>query len=48
MRDLANTGIERGATTGVLGASIEGRALYESLGWRVHAPLAGFVYRATS
>jgi GNAT superfamily N-acetyltransferase len=48
MRGLANTGIERGATTGVLGASIEGRALYESLGWRVHAPLAGFVYRAMS
>jgi hypothetical protein len=29
----------------VLGASAEGRALYEALGWQVHAPLAGFVYR---
>jgi GNAT superfamily N-acetyltransferase len=46
MRSLANAAVERGATTGVLGASIEGRALYESLGWKLHAPLAGFVYGA--
>jgi GNAT superfamily N-acetyltransferase len=44
MRRLANIAVERGATTAVLGASVEGRALYESLGWRVRAPLAGFVY----
>jgi hypothetical protein len=33
---------------GLANTGIEGRALYESLGWRVHAPLAGFVYRAMS
>jgi GNAT superfamily N-acetyltransferase len=48
MRTLANEALARGASTGVLGASIEGRALYEALGWQVHAPLAGFVYRATA
>lgn len=48
MRTLANDAVARGASTGVLGASAEGRALYEALGWRVHAPLAGFVYRATA
>jgi ribosomal protein S18 acetylase RimI-like enzyme len=47
MRTLANDAVARGASTGVLGASSEGRALYEALGWQVHAPLAGFVYRAT-
>ncbi|WP_253871380.1 GNAT family N-acetyltransferase [Promicromonospora umidemergens] len=48
MRTLANAAVEQGATTGVLGASSDGRALYEALGWRLHAPLAGFVYRATA
>jgi predicted GNAT family acetyltransferase len=48
MRRLANIAVERGATTAVLGASVEGKALYESLGWRVRAPLAGFVYRPES
>lgn len=48
MRTLANGAVARGASTGVLGASTEGRALYEALGWKVHAPLAGFVYRATA
>ncbi|MDR7385569.1 GNAT family N-acetyltransferase [Promicromonospora iranensis] len=48
MRRLANIAAERGAATAVLGASVEGRALYESLGWRVQAPLAGFVYRRES
>jgi GNAT superfamily N-acetyltransferase len=48
MRTLANTAAEQGATTGILGATVEGRALYETLGWRVHAPLTGFVYRAES
>ncbi|MEV4440399.1 hypothetical protein AB0K09_15520 [Streptomyces sp. NPDC049577] len=28
-----------------LGASPEGRALYETLGWKTHAPLAACVYR---
>ncbi|MCX4545605.1 GNAT family N-acetyltransferase [Streptomyces sp. NBC_01565] len=45
MRTLANAVTASGATTGVLGATVEGRGLYESLGWTVHAPLAGFVYR---
>jgi len=48
MRSLADDAIQRGAATGVLGASIEGRALYESLGWSVRAPLAGFVYRSVA
>jgi GNAT superfamily N-acetyltransferase len=48
MRALANDAVAQGASTGVLGATTEGRALYEALGWRVHAPLAGFVYRATA
>ncbi|QMU66973.1 GNAT family N-acetyltransferase [Streptacidiphilus sp. P02-A3a] len=44
MRALANAAMEQGAEFGVLGATDEGRALYESLGWKVHAPLTGFVY----
>lgn len=46
MRTLANEALEAGASTGILGATVEGRALYETLGWKVHAPLAGFIYRA--
>ncbi|MER7762638.1 GNAT family N-acetyltransferase [Streptomyces sp. NPDC097619] len=34
-----------GATTGVLGATVPGRALYETLGWKVLAPLNGYAYR---
>jgi GNAT superfamily N-acetyltransferase len=45
MHALANKAYELGASTSVLGATIEGRALYESLGWKVHAPLAGFIYK---
>jgi GNAT superfamily N-acetyltransferase len=45
MNALANAADELGASVSVLGATVEGRALYESLGWKVHAPLAGFVYR---
>lgn len=45
MNALANAADELGASTSVLGATVEGRALYESLGWKVHAPLAGFIYR---
>ncbi|MCX5211221.1 GNAT family N-acetyltransferase [Kitasatospora sp. NBC_00240] len=48
MRSLGNTALDQGAGTGILGATIEGRALYESLGWTVRAPLAGFIYRAAS
>jgi len=45
MNALANAADELGASTSVLGATVEGRALYESLGWKVHAPLAGFIFR---
>lgn len=48
LRTLANESLEAGAQTGILGATVEGRALYETLGWKTHAPLTGFVYRATA
>jgi GNAT superfamily N-acetyltransferase len=43
MRRLAAAAAEQGATAGVLGATPEGRALYETTGWRVLAPLTGAV-----
>jgi GNAT superfamily N-acetyltransferase len=43
MRTLANAAVDAGARHGVLGATDQGRALYESLGWTVRAPLVGFV-----
>ncbi|MET8010257.1 GNAT family N-acetyltransferase [Streptomyces sp. NPDC005271] len=43
MRTLANAGAEAGAEAAVLGATPEGRALYESLGWRTESPLTGLV-----
>jgi len=46
MRILANEAVEAGSSIGILGATVEGRALYEHLGWKVHAPLASFVFRA--
>jgi GNAT superfamily N-acetyltransferase len=46
LRILANEAIEAGSSTGILGATVEGRALYEHVGWKVHAPLASFVFRA--
>ncbi len=45
MGALADAALDRGAGTGLLGGSTEGRALYETLGWRTHAPLASFVNR---
>jgi GNAT superfamily N-acetyltransferase len=45
MKTLAATALDAGATSAVLGATIEGRALYEALGWTVRAPLAGFIYQ---
>ncbi|WP_200304586.1 GNAT family N-acetyltransferase [Streptomyces adelaidensis] len=39
MRTLAQAAAELGAETGVLGGTPDGRALYESLGWAVVAPL---------
>ncbi|WP_328761264.1 MULTISPECIES: GNAT family N-acetyltransferase [unclassified Streptomyces] len=44
MGALTNAAIENGAATGILGATIQGRALYETLDWKVLAPLTGFIY----
>ncbi|WP_351222973.1 GNAT family N-acetyltransferase [Streptomyces sp. NPDC002133] len=44
MRTLQNAAVEEGATTGVLGGTPDGRALYEALGWRVIAPLVSVYY----
>ncbi|WP_344399963.1 GNAT family N-acetyltransferase [Streptomyces longisporus] len=41
MHRLTDAAAEQGATAGVLGATPEGRALYETTGWRVVAPLTG-------
>jgi GNAT superfamily N-acetyltransferase len=46
MRTLANEALESGADRGILGATVQGRALYETLGWKTHAPLTGYIYRA--
>ncbi|AZM93772.1 GNAT family N-acetyltransferase [Streptomyces sp. W1SF4] len=43
MHALTDATAERGATQGVLVATPEGRALYETTGWRVVAPLTGAV-----
>lgn len=43
MDALATAAVHQGAAVGVLGATPEGRALYETLGWRVVAPLTGAV-----
>lgn len=39
MRTLQRAAVDQGARTGALGATPEGRALYESLGWRVESLL---------
>ncbi|MFJ9626293.1 GNAT family N-acetyltransferase [Streptomyces sp. NPDC101175] len=43
MATLADAGAAQGAGTGVLGATPQGRALYERIGWRVLAPLTSAV-----
>ena len=45
MGTLTDAAVENGVTTGILGASTQGRALYETLGWKVLAPLTGFIHR---
>lgn len=45
MGALTEAAVENGATTGVLGATVQGRALYETLDWKVLAPLTGFLYK---
>ncbi|WP_187281581.1 GNAT family N-acetyltransferase [Nonomuraea sp. C10] len=44
MKTLAATAVSRGATTGVLVATPEGRKLYESLGWRLRSPMTAAVF----
>ncbi|MFF4324091.1 GNAT family N-acetyltransferase [Streptomyces sp. NPDC001568] len=41
MRRLTAAAAEQGATAAVLGATPDGRALYETMGWRSLAPLTG-------
>ncbi|MDV9176938.1 GNAT family N-acetyltransferase [Streptomyces sp. W16] len=43
MATLADAAAGQAATVGVLGATLEGRALYERVGWRVLAPLTSAV-----
>ncbi|MEU8775381.1 GNAT family N-acetyltransferase [Streptomyces sp. NPDC048606] len=45
MATLTRAALDQGATTGILGATLQGRALYETLDWKVLAPLTGFVHR---
>ncbi|GAA2932471.1 GNAT family N-acetyltransferase [Streptomyces enissocaesilis] len=44
MRTLQDAAYAQGATAGILGATTDGRRLYESLGWQVRAPLTGVTY----
>ncbi|PWK69596.1 Acetyltransferase (GNAT) family protein [Streptomyces sp. CG 926] len=44
MGALTDAAAGSGASVGILGATVPGRALYEALGWKVLAPLNGFVY----
>ena len=41
MAELGNQALKVGRTRAVLGATVDGRALYERLGWRVVAPMSG-------
>ncbi|MDX2395052.1 GNAT family N-acetyltransferase [Streptomyces sp. DK15] len=45
MGALTNAAVEHGVATGILGATVPGRALYEALDWKVLAPLTGFTYK---
>ncbi|MFE0042492.1 GNAT family N-acetyltransferase [Streptomyces albireticuli] len=45
MRALADHAVAEGASLGVLAATDEGRALYETLGWKSHTRLAACIYR---
>ncbi|MGW0827932.1 GNAT family N-acetyltransferase [Streptomyces sp. NPDC002845] len=48
MRTLARAAVEEGADTGVLAGTPQGRALYESLGWTVAAPLTSAKFTGTT
>ncbi len=43
MKTIAATAALRGARTGVLVATAQGQALYETLGWRLHTPVTAAV-----
>lgn len=45
MATLTTAATDLGAATGILGATVQGRALYEALGWTVAGPLSSFVYK---
>jgi predicted GNAT family acetyltransferase len=45
MRALADAALGQGAELGMLGATVEGQALYERLGWTAHANLTGLVFK---
>ncbi|MFB9604130.1 GNAT family N-acetyltransferase [Streptomyces roseofulvus] len=45
MGALTGAALAKGVSQGVLGATVQGRALYETLGWKVLAPLNGYVHR---
>jgi GNAT superfamily N-acetyltransferase len=48
MAALTTAATDLGAATGILSATAQGRALYESLRWRVIGPLSSFVYKRAS
>jgi hypothetical protein len=43
MRTLASRAASMGAKTGILVATMEGQALYETLGWTLHTPMTAVV-----
>jgi len=45
MTALTTSAINRGAATGILNATVQGRALYETLNWTLIGPLNSFVYK---
>lgn len=48
MAALTTSASDLGAVTGILNATVPGRALYETLGWSVIGPLCSFVYQRPS
>ena len=48
MAALTTSAIDLGAATGILSATVQGRALYETLSWKVIGPLSSFVYKRAS
>ncbi|NUT38233.1 MAG: GNAT family N-acetyltransferase [Hamadaea sp.] len=48
MGTLTNAAVDSGVSTGILGATVQGRALYEALGWQSLAPLTGYTYRPST